>query len=358
MSLLVFYPHKNYGAPSLVARNLVENLITKKDEINTDLKIFCAKKPDNDTEGVFISFSDLKILNHIGLLHIPTSPQISINSKLILYIIALGKNSKILHNLHNDTYLEIVHKFNLSLTPHYYLYPKFLRKISVLITNSYMMSDYLIPRYSLQNIAVIPNCIEDWWFEKSEENIEILGDPAIFHHNRLWADKGLYQLLIAFASVINKNKKAVLTVAGTGPLRNYYASVIKKLGLKDNVILLGHKNRMEIKKYLESSDFAIYPSLNEPFSMATLEAFSSCKGPVFYSIVAGIEDFVKLDGFNFHSFYPSTYNLKIILQNIIEGNYDNQNSKKQREFAKKYNINYVTKKYIDLYNVELMNYVH
>jgi len=93
----------------------------------------------------------------------------------------------------------------------------------------------------------------------------------------------------------------------------------------------------------------IYPSAYESFSLSILEAFSSASGPVYFSKLAGIYDFVVRDGYNLNAFEPTVENISRIFQDIINENYDKKIAVKQKEFARKYTWDKVITRYIEVY---------
>jgi len=218
------------------------------------------------------------------------------------------------------------------------------------------MSNLVRSKYGVKNNVVIPNAIDDFWFDESNKtNIELDGDPAFFYHGRLAPEKGVDLLIKGFAKAISKDSKAKLYISGDGPQRKQLEKMCVEFGVQKRVIFLGYIDLDQLKSYLSSVDAAIYPSIYEPFSLAILEAFSSVNGPVYYSSFAGIHDFVKRDGYDLNVFDPTIDNLTKIIKDIIEGNHDTQIAKQQKEFARRFTWDKIIDQYIRVYDNVLKN---
>lgn len=368
MKLIYYYPQKVIGAPQAISKNLFEAIYKKKDKINHSLKIFYSgknigklEKRFNDCE-IITARNIHKVMND-SIIHISVPPLMFPNPKFLLHLLGKIANQKILLNEQSDARVEMKNKmryrfsyrFDFSYiphyifySPHYIFYPYVLKSVTRVIVNSFKMSELLRTSYSLNNDVVIPNGIENWWFKNGSSSVSLQGDPAIFYHGRLWPEKGVFELIKGFSK--HATQRSMLYIAGPGPQENYLRKYCIELGIEKNVKFLGMLEQRTIKSYIENADALIYPSLYEPFSLAILEAFSSANAPVYYSNLAGIDDFVLRDGYNFNSFYPTVENIGNIIETIIEKNYDKKVVHLQRKFAASYTLDKVAEQYIELYN--------
>ena len=93
--------------------------------------------------------------------------------------------------------------------------------------------------------------------------------------------KGLVFLIHGFKDFISENKlnrEYKLIIAGKGILFNEIDSMIDKLNLRENVKLVGQKNRDELISLYNSSEIFILSSLWEGFAKVLLEAMAcGCK---------------------------------------------------------------------------------
>ena len=286
------------------------------------------------------------------LIHIPVGSLIHPNSKFLLHLFAVFKRRKLILHEHGDLRTEMrikwkyMHRLNISYIPTYIFYPYLLKSADKLLVPSYRISKLMRSEYGVKNDIVIPYGLDDFWFEEGG-GIELEGEPTIFYHGRLAPEKGVDLLIKGFAEATKEYPKARLYIGGTGPWSKYLKNLCKRLKIERKVIFLGW---VKPKSYLSSVDAAIYPSIYDPFPVAFLEAFSSVNGPVYYSSFAGTNDAVIKAGYSFNVFEPNVENITRIIKDIIEGNYDKEISKKQKEFARRYTHDNVADYYIKIYN--------
>jgi len=363
MNLLYYYPKKDIPIPATTdhARNLFKYLLKREKELPfEEIMLFVSPK---SIEEVQEQFSDLEVITYKNLhnksnlvIHIPMIPGIYPNSKFLLYLYALIKRRKLILNFHGDFRMEMRFKFkyehhlDILNIPSYIAWPYLLKSADKLILNSYMVSHLVQPIYRLKNEVIIPNAIDDFWFNRGNiSNIELDGDPNLFYHGRLSSEKGIDLLINGFSKAVSNSPKVKLYIAGSGSQQKYLETLCRKLGIEKKVVFLGYVRHEEVKSYLNNASAAIYPSIFDTFSLAILEAFSSVNGPVYYSSFAGINDFVVRNGYNLNAFEPTVENISKIIKNVIDGNYDEQIVKQQKEFARQYTWEKVITQYIGLY---------
>lgn len=89
---------------------------------------------------------------------------------------------------------------------------------------------------------------------------------------RLTRQKGQWFLIRSFRQVVNQYPDARLIILGEGDLRNDLEALIDRLGLNQNVFLLGDQEN--VFPFLKSSDCFISTSLWEGLPMVLIEALS------------------------------------------------------------------------------------
>lgn len=99
-------------------------------------------------------------------------------------------------------------------------------------------------------------------------------------------------LLKGFSLIKNKYPQATLQVAGEGSLKEELKSLVKKLGLEQNVHFLGSLSPTNLSEIYAQSDIMVNASTIDNFPGALLEAFI-CGLPVVSSAVGGIPLMVK-----------------------------------------------------------------
>ena len=360
MNLIYYYPHRN-DAPAKVGKMVFKHLIKRKDDLPfDDLKLFTSPKY---VEHAQKEFCDVEIITYKNLcaskddvVHIPISPGIMPNSKFLLHLYSIFRKMPLILQYHGDirkaTWLKLKyeHAINIFEIPTFVGVSFLLKSANVVITHSYSMSDLIRNQYNIKNEIVIPNGIDDFWFEDSAMESNVGGEPAIFYHGRLSAEKGVDLLINGFSKATDINSKAKLYIAGDGPLRKQLEKLCIKLGVEKNVIFLGYVDSNNLKSYLKNVDAAVYPSRFESFSLAILEAFGFVNGPVYYSSFAGINDFVVQNGYTLNAFEPTIENISTIVEDILLGNHDTQMIKQQKEFSKLCTWDKIINSYIQLYS--------
>ncbi len=365
---LIYYYLSGMGGPNAVAKGVLKWLLKREEELPFEkIKLFVPIRDLEDMQGQFgdieiVTFKELNGASKNCFIHIPFGPLIFPNSKFLLHLFAIFKRRKLILQEHGDVRTEMrikwkyEHRLNMLYIPTYISYPLLLKSANKLIVHSYWMSNLVRSKYGVKNNVVIPNAIDDFWFDESNKtNIELDGDPAFFYHGRLAPEKGVDLLIKGFAKAISKDSKAKLYISGDGPQRKQLEKLCVEFGVQKRVIFLGYIDLDQLKSYLSSVHAALYPSIYEPFSLAILEAFSSVNGPVYYSSFAGIHDFVIRDGYDLNVFDPTIDNLTKIIKDIIEGNHDTEIAKQQKEFARRFTWDKIIDQYIRVYDNVLKN---
>ncbi|WHY33856.1 glycosyltransferase family 4 protein [Cytobacillus firmus] len=98
-----------------------------------------------------------------------------------------------------------------------------------------------------------------------------------------------HETVIKTLAQLNNNKIYYL-ICGQGPLKSYLCNLIKRLGLEDQIKLLGF--RQDIAEICMLSDLFVFPSYREGLSVALMEAMS-CGLPVVCSNIRGNTDLIE-----------------------------------------------------------------
>jgi glycosyltransferase involved in cell wall biosynthesis len=118
---------------------------------------------------------------------------------------------------------------------------------------------------------------------------------------RLSIEKGLYDLLEAFAKVYSKASNVRLDLVGAGPQRAELMGRVSELKLEHVVSFLGAKNISEIAELFIASTASVLPSHSEPWGLVVNESLSyGC--PVVVSSVCGCVPDLVVDGVTGYSF--------------------------------------------------------
>ncbi|WHZ29214.1 MAG: hypothetical protein OJF51_004015 [Nitrospira sp.] len=116
------------------------------------------------------------------------------------------------------------------------------------------------------------------------------GDIVLGSVGSLYPVKGHTFLLEAMPTVLKRFPNTVLIIAGRGELEVPLKDQAKRLGIEQNIRLLGM--RQDIPRLLALMDVFVLPSLSEGLSMALLEAMAAGK-PVVATRVGGNPELVE-----------------------------------------------------------------
>ena len=108
----------------------------------------------------------------------------------------------------------------------------------------------------------------------------------------LLPNKRMDLLINSFYHVFYDNDKVKLYIYGEGPERKNLERLINKLGLTNQVFLMGLVNRQVIVRKMHESHCFVLISESETFGVAYIEAMSSCL-PVIATKCGGPEDFIN-----------------------------------------------------------------
>jgi glycosyltransferase involved in cell wall biosynthesis len=103
---------------------------------------------------------------------------------------------------------------------------------------------------------------------------------------RLHPQKGVMELVDIWARVCQSLPQARLVMIGNGPLEKPVASKIHRLGLQDNIVMVGFKDGLEKARIFRRSRIVLHPSLYDSGGMAAAEAMAFGLPGVSYDLPA------------------------------------------------------------------------
>jgi glycogen(starch) synthase len=122
-------------------------------------------------------------------------------------------------------------------------------------------------------------------------------EKIILFVGRLVSVKGADRLIMAMPEIL-RGSKCKLVIVGTGDMQNHLLSLVRSLGLEDDV-----KFRFEFIPEEErilhyaACDLAVFPSLYEPFGIVCLESMSMAKPVVVGAAgISGMRETVVTSG--------------------------------------------------------------
>ncbi len=122
--------------------------------------------------------------------------------------------------------------------------------------------------------------------------------PIFLCASRLVDEKGIPNLLEAFAAVQAALPQATLILAGDGPAREAYAKRVVELALR-NVEFVGQQSQAQLAAWYAAADVFAFPTLHDTFGAVLPEALAAGAIVVSSPHAAATADFVThgLDGF-------------------------------------------------------------
>lgn len=223
----------------------------------------------------------------------------------------------------------------------YYEKKGFYNKIDFIISPSNFVGNMLKKQGITTEIKTIYNFVD----MKKFEDYKIEDDNYAFYFGRLSVEKGIFNLIDAFAM----QEHGKLYIAGSGPEKEKIEEFIEQNNLHDRVRLLGFLSQDEVKKYIASSSFVVVPSIwyeNCPFSI--LETLAIGK-PVIGSKIGGIPELIEDNKNGFLYEYDDVLGLSRRISELFNNKkLRDKMSKKSKELA-------ITKYDIEKYYEHLIN---
>ena len=175
-----------------------------------------------------------------------------------------------------------------------------IRKAAFFIAVSQTMVDDIASyKFAKDKIKLIPNAVNIDQFTpiSSAQKIKMKkqsgfdSDLVAVFVGKLIDFKGVEYLVEAWKKFVDQNnKKAILLMAGKGPLKEQLDTFISDNNLQQNIRLLGV--RRDISDLMQLSDIFILPSYTEGLSNTLLEAMS-CGLPAVCTRISGNIDLVR-----------------------------------------------------------------
>lgn len=141
--------------------------------------------------------------------------------------------------------------------------------------------------------TVIPNGIDASAYRRTAQIPAALagGSPRLAFVGRLEWEKGVFVAVEAMPAVLRSHPGARLRLVGTGGQTTAVTALVARLGLQDQVELLGHVDEHTLRAVYASADLLLAPSSYEPFGIVALEA-AAMGTPLIVGDTGGLAEFV------------------------------------------------------------------
>jgi glycogen(starch) synthase len=142
-----------------------------------------------------------------------------------------------------------------------------------------------------ENILVLHNVVDDSFF-----NVHLNKIPApplkYIAINNLIPRKGVDNLIYAWSQLIKEYPNSLLTIAGSGSMKDDLQKMVAQIGLSNNVSFIPSLNRQEVIEALNSHHVLVSASYLETFGLTVAEAQAMGK-PVVVTDSGGVRDIVE-----------------------------------------------------------------
>lgn len=204
---------------------------------------------------------------------------------------------------------------------------------------------------SQSRLHVIPNGYDERLFKPGAtfEAREKLGLPLqkkiLLTVGNLVAIKGHTYLLDAMKLVLRERRDVLLVIVGAGSLSEVLGRKVAELKLEKNVLFVGWKEHGEIPAWISACDVFVFPSLNESFGVAVIEAMA-CGKPVVGTCVGGLPEIVRRDDVGI---LVKPADPKSLSEGILEALNKNWETGVITEFSRQYSFANIAEKIIRVY---------
>lgn len=140
-----------------------------------------------------------------------------------------------------------------------------------------------------------------------------IGRKSLVYMGRVSYEKKIDQVVKGFALALKKDPELGLVIVGEGPERGEIESLVKELGISDNVLFTGFKRGDDLVQVLQANDIFITASDSENMPLSILEAMATGL-PVIGANALGIPEIVE-DNVNGFLFEPG--NIEDMAEKIV-----------------------------------------
>jgi glycosyltransferase involved in cell wall biosynthesis len=168
--------------------------------------------------------------------------------------------------------------------------------------------DYGVPldRIEVVHNSINPSATEDLADQVTYAYLQQLkerGYTVVSNIGRLTIQKGLVNLLHAFAIVAKQEPKTMLLLVGAGEQYDELVALSAELGIGRNVLFAGFQRGQAWRDAFRVADLFVMPSVSEPFGLTPLEA-ASFGTPSLISKQSGVSEILtgalKVDFWDIH----------------------------------------------------------
>ncbi|MFW2235602.1 glycosyltransferase [Aliarcobacter butzleri] len=149
----------------------------------------------------------------------------------------------------------------------------------------------ILKEYTKTNIDLLPNIVDDFFFQKKFQN-KISKNFIFLHIASLDKNKNQELLIRSFEKIAKLNHNVYLNIAGSGYMKKYLESLVKKLDIQKQVNFLGRISQEKVRDEMMKSNCFVLSSNFETFGVVLIEALA-CGLPLIATECGGPKDIVN-----------------------------------------------------------------
>ncbi|MBD3229921.1 MAG: glycosyltransferase [Candidatus Lokiarchaeota archaeon] len=209
-------------------------------------------------------------------------------------------------------------------------------------------------------ISVIPVGVDINRFRPEDKDPFLLNklkipesSKVILFVGRLVWEKGIFNLIYAFKSILKRHKNLILLIVGNGPEKSRINNLVLKLGIEKQVRFVRKVDYNQIQGIFNLADLLCVPSIptvhwKEQFGMVFLEAMS-CGKPVISTFSGSIPEVVDHNQTGVLVPPMDNIGLEKALEKILEDNSTKFQQNARKLVEKKFNSYKIAKDIANLY---------
>ncbi|EFU70166.1 glycosyltransferase [Aliarcobacter butzleri JV22] len=149
----------------------------------------------------------------------------------------------------------------------------------------------ILKEYTKTNIDLLPNIVDDFFFQKKFQD-KISKNFIFLHIASLDKNKNQELLIKSFEKIAKLNHNVYLNIAGSGYMKKYLESLVKKLDIQKQVNFLGRISQEKVRDEMMKSNCFVLSSNFETFGVVLIEALA-CGLPLIATECGGPKDIVN-----------------------------------------------------------------
>ena len=180
------------------------------------------------------------------------------------------------------------------------------------------------------------------------EESSSLTEKNLIAVGRLSAEKGVDELVRVYAELHKQYPDWTLHIVGDGDERPMLEALIAELGLNENIVMHGFKNKQEINALLMQSSIYLMTSHTESFGLVLIEAQALGVPCVAYDSAQGAREIIRSDENGL--LIPNRDRAEAVGRLIEEEAYRRRLGQKGKESALEYSADRVRERWIEFIN--------